>query len=793
MTKHTSRTTYHGLSVAQVKRRIEEGQTNAFVQRTSRTAWSIFKANTFTLFNGIIGVCFLILVLIGNWQDIFFALSALTNTIIGTIQEFRAKRTLDKLALLNAQHVTVLRSGKEQLIPVSQVVLDDLLVLRTGDEVAADAKVVHAYGLQLDQSILTGESDPIDKKKGDEVLSGSIVVAGTGYAYVNMVGENSFANRFASDARRFSLIASELRNSINKVLKFVAWMIGPMILLVLNAQVMVLGGWNHITAHGVWQHALISTIASVITMIPLGLVLITSVSFALGAIKLTRQKVLVKELAAVETLARVDIICLDKTGTLTEGKIAFEKSHQLVKNFSLDWRAVLAWYAHQPDANATMRSLSFQYPHVPMDPSVHEVQFSSARKWSAVSFETGKAKGTWVLGGPEIVFSTDDKLGRKSEQFARDGKRTLVLAYTPQQLDKKTPVLPMNLQPIILLTFQETVRQDAATTLSYFKQQGIAVCIISGDNPSTVAAIARQVGLNSPDGYDARYLPTDKTALANVMKTNFVFGRVTPEQKQQMIIALQSIGHTVAMTGDGVNDTLAIKQADIGIAMNSGSAAAKAVARLILIDGQFSRLPGVIQQGRQVIANIERISMLFLSKTSYAFGLAIILSIMVLPFPLLPRQESIIDGLTIGIPAFFLALLPNKRRYRPGFLKRSLSFAIPTGIIITAAIATYTQISVTLKLGERTLQTGATLLLIIVGLWVLVVLSRPMNSIKTLLIASMVIGLYVVFSLPTIANFLQFVELNSSIIVLISLLSGGAIILIELVHFVHNHVFEVKS
>ena len=786
--------TLEGLNSAQVQRRVEQGKTNAFTQKTSRSAWSIIKANTLTLFNGIIGVCFIILVSIGHWQDVFFALSAFANAIIGSIQEFRAKQALDKLALLSAQNATVLRNGKEVTIPVSDIVLDDLLVLRAGDEVSADAKVVDSFNLQLDQSMLTGESDAIDKKKDDEVLSGSVVVAGTGYAVVNKVGEDSFANQFANDARRFSLVASELRNSINLVLKFVAWAIGPVIILLINSQVLAQGGWENIGDPGVLEQALVSTIASIVSMIPLGLVLITSVSFAVGAMKLTRQKVLVKELAAVEGLARVDMICLDKTGTLTEGSISFEKSYEFDSSSDVDWKSVLAWYSVQAGANATARSLATEFRSVPSQSFIREIQFSSARKWSAVSFEEGKMKGSWVLGGPEMVFPKgSEALQQRSEKLARTGQRTLVLGYSPDALDSKKEVLPQRLQPVVLLAFQETIRADAAQTLAYFKQQGVNVRIISGDNPDTVSAIARRVGLDVSSGFDARQLPEDDSALAKVLESNVVFGRVTPEQKKRMVVALQTSGYTVAMTGDGVNDTLAIKQADIGIAMNSGSAAAKAVARLVLLDGQFSHLPDVVEQGRQVIANIERISMLFLSKTTYAFGLAVVLSVLVLPFPFLPRQESIVDGLTIGIPAFFLAFLANKKQYRPGFLKRSLSFAIPTGIVVTAAMVLYTRAVVGMGIDEKMMQTGATLLLILLGLWILVALSRPLNTIKTAIIGAMMAGLIVVFSIPLLTGFLGFVDISGFVASAVALLAFGAIALIEIIRFVHGRIFDERT
>lgn len=780
-----------GLTSKQVHIRIQRGDTNNFTQVTSRSALSIIRANTLTLFNGIIAGCFIILVAIGHWQDIFFALSAFTNILIGSWQEFNAKRELDKLAILNAQLATVIRDGKEIRLGTSDIVMDDLLVLRSGDEVPADAKVSESFSLQLDQSMLTGESDPVNKNKGDEVLSGSIVVAGTGYAIVNRVGEHSFANRFANEARRFSLVASELRASINKVLKFVAWAIGPMIVLLLTTQIISLGGWSAAMHSSTLSHAVVNTIASIVSMIPLGLVLITSVSFAIGAVKLSRQKVLIKELAAVEGLARVDMICLDKTGTLTEGSIMFEASYPLSKHQNLPWEKVLGWYAAQPGSNATARSLGMNFQNTIADKVFSQIQFSSARKWSAVSFAKGELKGSWVLGGPEIVLQTGhDDVINQSKQLAARGKRTLVLAFAPSLLDGKKETLPERLEPITLLVFQETIRTDAKKTLEYFKDQGVAIRIISGDNPDTVAAIARQVGLKSPKGFDARHLPEDPVELAKVLENNTVFGRVTPEQKQHIVVALQGAGYTVAMTGDGVNDTLAIKQADMGIAMNSGSAAAKAVSRLVLLDGQFSHLPSVVKEGRQVIANIENVSMLFLSKTTYAFGIALLFSLLLLPFPFLPRQESIVDGLTIGIPAFFLALLPNSRKYRPGFLKRSLSFAIPAGSVVALALSIYARIATSMGIDEKTLQTGATLLLIVMGLWILVLLFRPINLIKTLIIGAMMGGLVLVFTIPFIVNFLQFTNIPIEIAALITAISLGAIGLLEVVRLIHRHIFK---
>ncbi|MGO4145069.1 HAD-IC family P-type ATPase [Paenarthrobacter sp. YAF11_1] len=775
-----------GLSTAEVAERVAAGQTNAFVQDTSRSVWSIVRANVLTLFNGIILACFIVLFAIGRWQDALFGFSAVANAVIGSVQEYRAKRALDRLALLNAPHARVMREGSEADIDLDDVVLDDTLILRAGDQVPADGLVAGSRGLQVDESMLTGESDAVEKADGDRVLSGSVVVAGEGTAVVDRVGADSFANSLAAEAKRFSLVASELRSSIDRVLKWVTWFVGPVALLVLNAQMIAQGGWAEASASGAWRDAATATIASVVAMVPLGLVLMTSITFAVGAVKLARQQVLVQELPAVEGLARVDIICLDKTGTLTQGDIVFDAAHPLAKRPG--WEAVLSWYGVQNDANATARSLAGHFTEPPAEPPTDRVPFSSARKWSAVIFDDGM----WILGGPEMVFpghsSTDplrQQLANQATELATTGRRTLVLAHgTPT--DDET--VPTDAVPVALLTFKENIRPDAAETLTYFAAQDVDVRIISGDNPQTVAAIAREVGLDAPHGFDARQLPDDDQELLEIINNHVVFGRVTPDQKKRIVVVLKSAGRTVAMTGDGVNDALAIKEADIGVAMNSGAAATKAVARLVLLDGKFSHLPSVVAEGRQVIANIERVSMLFLTKTAYATFLAIAFGILLLPFPFLPRQLSVTDGLTIGIPAFFLALLPNAQRYIPGFLRRSLTFAVPAGVSVTLGLASYARLAANLQIPEAEIRTGSTLILTIIGIWILVVLSRPVTRFKGLVIGAMMIGLVLVYSVPIARDFLQFTDPTLPTALLVLGTSAACIALIEIVRFVHRRV-----
>ncbi len=775
-----------GLTAAEVADRVARGETNAFEADTSRTWWSIVRANVFTLFNGIVIACFALLLLLGHWQDALFGFAAIFNTLIGCYQEIRAKIALDRLALLHAPRARVRRDGAELEVAQGEVVLGDLLVLRAGDQIPADAIVRAGRGLQVDESMLTGESDPVDKGSDDELLSGSIVVGGEGLAAATRVGADSYANSFAHEARSFSMMRSELKRSIDRVLKWVGWAIGPAVLLVTNSQVMVHGGWGVALQNGSCRDAAVSSIAIIIAMIPLGLVLMTSIAFAVGAARLASEQVLVQELPAVEGLARVDVICLDKTGTLTFGDIAFDADHPLDEVDG--WRDALAWFGAAPDANATARSIGEGHPVTRPLTEVHGIPFSSARKWSAVSLD--ELPGTWVLGAPSHVFTDGARIPVRAaeasledvvRELASQGKRTLVLAYGETPLDDadvEAERLP-DVLPVALVTLTEQVRPDAAQTLSYFAEQGVTVKIISGDNPDTVATIARRVGLDVPEGIDAQTLPEDNDELAEILERNTVFGRVTPDQKKSMVTALQSRGHTVAMTGDGVNDALAIKHADIGIAMESGSAATKAVARLVLLDGQFSHLPGVVAEGRRVIANIERVSMLFLTKTAYATAIAVLFGILIMPIPFLPRQLSLTDGLTIGIPAFFLALLPNARRYRPGFLRRSLSFAIPAGIVVGIALTIYSRVA-----GEQwgveldLVRTGATLIVAFLGLWVLVLISFPLTWIKAVIVAAMIAGLALALAIPFVANFFKMTLPSGDALTLVWWIAGVGIVLI---------------
>ena len=629
--------------------------------------------------------------------------------------------------------------GSERDIPIEAVVLDDLVSIRAGDQIVADGIVRTTSGLQVDESLLTGEAEPVDKSAGEHVLSGSFVVAGAGRYQATAVGADAYARKLAIEARRFTLARSELVDGINRILRYVTWAIFPVGALLLYSQ---------LQANGSVSDAVSGTVAGLVGMIPQGLVLLTSVAFGVAAVTLARRKVLVQELPAIEGLARVDMVCFDKTGTLTDGSIAFDGIEPV--DDSVPFEAALGALADDENANATLAAAAQAFP--PTDGWVRtgSVPFSSARKWSAASFAD---HGTWVLGAPEMVLGADaDATLQRAGEMAATGQRVLVLARSDVPLNGEA--LPANMEAAALVSFAEQVRADAAETLAYFAKQGVATRVISGDNPRTVAAVAMRVGMaNSDEAIDARELPEDPDALGRVLEAHSVYGRVTPRQKQAMVTALQARGHTVAMTGDGVNDALALKLADIGIAMGSGAPATRAVAQLVLLDGRFGTMPGVVAEGRRVTANIERVANIFITKTVWATVLAVAVSAFLWPYPFLPRHLTIIDTLTIGIPTFFLALAPNLRRYVPGFVDRVLRFAIPAGLIVAASVfaAFWLARSNDLPLVQQ--RTSATLVAMMLSLSVLVLVALPMTWRRVVLVGAVIVGFVLLFPIALVRDF----------------------------------------
>ena len=769
-----------GLSAAEVAERVARGAVNRVKDRTSRSVASIVRENVLTLFNAIIVGASIIVLLFGDLRDGIFGGVMIINAVIGIVSELRAKRTLDSLAIVDAPQASVLRDGTLSVIPARDVVLDDVIELALGDQVSVDGTVLASAGLEIDESLLTGESRPVKKKEGDQLLAGTSVVAGSGRMVATAVGERVYAQGLSEQARAFTRTVSEIQVSINRVLQVVSVMLLPVVALTFYSQNRIAGG-----SGGDWREALVLSVASVIGMIPQGLVLLTSMNFAIGSATLARRGVLVQELPAVEVLARVDCLCLDKTGTLTTGGIRVREVDVVAGDADTVMSALAS--AASDRTNATAEAI---WAHVgegarsgASERIEWSVPFSSARKWSA----WGTGRESWILGAPEFVIdeavATNAVLLERVRAIAAGGSRVVALVRADEAVvDDK---LPARRAVVALVVLEEDLREDAAETLDYFRSQGVHVRVISGDNPTTVGALAAQAGLTAPDGsparlMDARDLPEDLTSEAfnDAIERHDVFGRVTPEQKRAMVGALQARDHCVAMTGDGVNDALALKDADLGIAMGNGTQATKAVAQIVLVDSKFSVLPGVLSEGRRIIANMERVSSLFLAKTTYAAVLVIVTALVGWRYPFLPRQFSYIDSLTIGIPAFFLALWPNPRRYVPGFLKRTLSLAMPTGVILaTAALVAFGIVEGPPQAREST---AAILSLMLGAIWLLVITSRPLSLWKWVLLASVISATVGGVLLPPVRGFFSMVAPTGYEWLVIACVGACAAVLIEI-------------
>ncbi len=730
-----------GLTAADVAERVARGQVNDVPQAPTRSTADIVKSNVVTRFNILLGALLVVVLVVAPVQDALFGIVLVVNAAIGIIQELRAKQTLDRLALLSAPKARVVRDGAAAEIPVDGVVLDDVLELQPGDQVVVDGVVEDADGLEVDESLLTGESDAVAKEPGSDVLSGSFCAAGRGRYRATRVGRHAYAARLAEEARRFTLVHSELRSGVDLVLAGISWLLVPTVAVL---------AWSQLQSVASLREALRVSAAGIVGMIPQGLVLLTSVAFAVAVVRLGRRQVLVQELPSVEGLARVDVVCFDKTGTLTRGSLSVQEI-EILDGAAEAPAALAALTAADPTPNATLQAIAALDGAPPGWQLTGSVPFSSARKWSAASFaETG----SWVLGAPEVVLPGDRKVAARVEGHANEGKRVLLLARsdTPPTSDS----LPARLAPVALVVLGDDLRPDAADTLRYFAEQGVAAKVISGDHPRTVGAIARLAGIPGAESVvDARELPEDAGALAASIEGATVFGRVTPHQKRAMVKALQGAGHVVAMTGDGVNDVLALKDADIGIAMGSGSSASRAVAQLVLLEGQFDTLPEVVGEGRRVIANIERVANLFVTKTVYALLLALAVGVASLPFPFVPRHLTLVGTLTIGLPAFFLALAPSKKRARTGFIKRVLRFAAPTGVLAGCATLLAYGLAIAEDLEVVEARTTATLVLGAIGLLVLAVAIRPLQAWHKALIAAMAFTFFVVFATPGLRQFFE--------------------------------------
>ncbi|MFE4329912.1 HAD-IC family P-type ATPase [Streptomyces sp. NPDC056831] len=738
-----------GLTAAEVAERIARGEVNDVPVRSSRSVREIVRANVFTRFNLIIGVLWLIMLFVAPIQDSLFGFVIVANTGIGIVQEWRAKKTLDSLAVIGEAKPTVRRDGVSAEISTSEIVLGDLVELGPGDKVVVDGTVAEADSLEIDESLLTGEADPVLKQPGDLVMSGSFVVAGGGSFAATKVGREAYAAQLAEEASRFTLVQSELRTGISTILKYVTWMMVPTAIGLVISQLVV----NNNDIKG----SVARTVGGIVPMIPEGLVLLTSVAFAIGVVRLGRKQCLVQELPAIEGLARVDVVCLDKTGTLTEGGMDVTEVRALGGADDTYIQRVLgALGASDPRPNASLQAIVDAYPDGEVWRCTQSLPFSSARKYSGAAFDEGGGRASaWLLGAPDVLLPEQDPALTEIEQLNEQGLRVLLLARAQGGLEG--PDIAVGAVPSALVVLEQRLRADAGETLAYFADQRVAAKVISGDNAVSVGAVAGKLGLPGAENtLDARRLPTDPDEMATAMEENAVFGRVTPQQKRDMVGALQSRGHTVAMTGDGVNDVLALKDADIGVSMGSGSEATRAVAQIVLLDNSFATLPSVVAEGRRVIGNITRVATLFLTKTVYSVLLAILVVCFQVDYPFLPRHLTLLSTLTIGVPAFFLALAPNKERAHPHFVRRVMRYAIPSGVI--AAVATFVTYLIARHYysgtGALDAETSvATLTLFLVSMWVLAIIARPYTWWRICLVAAMGLAFLIVLVVPWLQNF----------------------------------------
>ncbi|WP_328494878.1 cation-translocating P-type ATPase [Streptomyces sp. NBC_00414] len=749
-----------GLTAAEVAERVARGEVNDVPVRSSRSTADIIRANVFTRFNAIIGVLWLIMLVVAPFQDSLFGYVIIANTGIGIIQELRAKKTLDSLAVIGEARPTVRRDGTATPIGTSEIVLGDLIEIGPGDKIVVDGECAEADGLEIDESLLTGEADPVVKRPGDQVMSGSFVVAGGGAFSATKVGREAYAAQLAEEASRFTLVHSELRTGISTILKYVTWMLIPAAVGLAITQL--------VSKDNDFKDSIARAVGGIVPMVPEGLVLLTSVAFAIGVIRLGRKQCLVQELPAIEGLARVDTVCLDKTGTLTEGGMDVTELRPLGDengkggeggDESYVRKVLGALGASDPRPNASLQAIIDAYPDSGDWRREGALPFSSARKYSGASFvESPEGEGessTWLLGAPDVLLADDDPALAETEQLNEQGLRVLLLARAVKDLDD--PRVQEGARPAALVVLEQRLRPDAADTLRYFDEQDVRTKVISGDNAVSVGAVAAKLGLPGASAtVDARRLPAGQEEMAEALDEGSVFGRVTPQQKREMVGALQSRGHTVAMTGDGVNDVLALKDADIGVAMGSGSEATKAVAQIVLLNNSFATLPSVVAEGRRVIGNITRVATLFLVKTVYSVLLAVLVVCFQVEYPFLPRHLTLLSTLTIGVPAFFLALAPNKERAQPHFVRRVMRYSIPGGAV--AAVATFTTYLLARHhyTGEGALDaetSAATLTLFLVSMWVLAIIARPYTWWRVCLVAAMGLGFLLVLVVPWLQSF----------------------------------------
>ena len=811
-----------GLTNEQVQQRIEEGKINVNENPNTRSYKQIVRENVLTFFNFLNLALMIMVLLVGSYKNSMFMGIIVINTVIGIVQEVRAKKTLDKLAILTESKAVVLREGKKWSISTEKLVMDDILYLKTGDQIPADSKVLEG-SIEVNESLLTGESDNLQKNEGDELFSGSFVTSGEAWCQIIHVGKDNYAAQITSEAKEFKRHNSELRNSLNAILKTISVIIVPMGLRLFYKQ-------YYIAGNGI-RDAVVNMVAAVLGMIPEGLVLLTSVALTLGTLALTRKNTLVQELYCIETLARVDTLCLDKTGTITAGTMCVEQVEPYVEGMSIqkslpenEQPQIPQSDADQPasaqscgentdasqpettllatsqpelaqpemtigeiervmanmmsvlkDKNATADALHKRFSRRTDMPVDHCIPFSSDRKYSGVAF---KDEGTYLMGAAQFLFPDgNEDLLRQCAQYGKEGLRVLVLAHSPNKNQENE--LPEGLRPVALFMITDIIREDAPETLEFFKNQGVNLKVISGDDPVTVSAIAKKAGLENADQYIDATTITTPEEMEHAVADCSVFGRVTPQQKKEMVLALQKQGHTVAMTGDGVNDVLALKEADCSVVMAEGSDAAKNIANVVLMDSNFSAMPDIVNQGRRVINNIRTAASMFLIKTIFSALLCLITIFWGESYPFEPIQMSLISACAVGIPTFLLAQENNFNKIESGFLRYVFMNAFPAAVTITGCVFTIMLVCQNVYHSNEMLSTACFLVTGWNYMAALKTVYAPLSKYRKIIIYGMQFIFF--FAAVCVQNLLSLGSLEFGMIILVFILMTFSPVVIEVI------------
>lgn len=720
-----------GLTEIEAKQNHLKGLGNIPVEAPSKTKKEIVKENIFTYFNLVFFIIAILLIMVGSFRDLTFLPIIIANTCIGIVQEIRSKKVIDELTMLNSPTAIVVRNGKQKEISIHDLVLNDIIYLKSGNQICADATLISGQ-VCVNESLLTGEEDEIMKKQNDDLLSGSFVISGSCYAKLTKVGKNSYISKLTLQAKAIKKEeSSEIIRSLNKIVKLAGFVIIPIGFSLFIEQFLF--------AHATLRVSIQAMVASVIGMIPEGLFLLASVTLAISSMRLAKQKVLLHNMKSIETLARVDVLCVDKTGTITDGTMNVEKI-EVLENSKMSIKELKDLIGNfvevQEEDNVTMKTLKEYFHSSSPKETVAVYGFSSEFKYSGVQF----LDASYILGAPEFVLPKSFfKYQKQLEKFTKEGMRVLVFGKYNEKVDGKK--LIEDIVPYAFIALSNPIRKNAKETFAYFKEQNVKIKVISGDNPLTVCHIAKEAGIEGADRYvDASTLKSE-TELKNAILNYTVFGRVTPEQKRKFVKILQSHGHTVAMTGDGVNDCLALKDADCSIAMASGSDAAVQIAQLVLLESDFSKMPEVVLEGRQVVNNLQRSGSLFLVKNIFSFLISVLAIFFSVRYPLEPAQISLISMFTIGIPAFFLSQVPNKEIIEGHFLKNILFKAFPGGLVGTIIVAAMVVFGTIFKASSSDISSASTILLAIIGLMVLLNISKPMDKYKWAIWAFCAFGL----------------------------------------------------